>query len=74
MCNVALEASDHAVSRPKSAPEKVSSNTSVLSPTIATVLDVQSQGMQYVPSAVVSFNPFLLAEGGWVGGAQQAVM
>jgi len=55
--NVAFEASDLADSRPRSAPEKGSSSTSVLLPTIATVFDVMSEGMQYVPSAVVSFNP-----------------
>jgi len=57
MCNAAFEASDFSVSRPRSAPEKGSSNTSILSPTTATVLDVKSEGMQYVPSAIVSFNP-----------------
>jgi len=56
MSNVAFEASDLAVWRPRSSPEKGSSNTSVLSATIATVVDVKSEGMQYVPSAVVSFN------------------
>jgi len=55
--NVAFEASDLSDSRPRSAPEKGSSSTSVLSPTIATVFDMKSEGMQYVPSAVVSFNP-----------------
>jgi len=55
--NVAFEASDLADSRPRSAPEKGSSNTLLLSPTIATVFDVKSEGMQYVPSAVLSFSP-----------------
>jgi len=57
VCNVAFEASDLAVPPPRSALEKGSSNTSVLSRTIATVCDVKSEGMQYGPSAVVSFNP-----------------
>ena len=57
MSNVAFEASDLAVSSPRSAPAKGSSNTSDLSRTIATVFDVKSEGMQYVPSAIVSFGP-----------------
>jgi len=74
MCNVAFEASDLAFSRRRSAPEKGSSNTSVLSPTIATVFDKKSEGMQYAPSADVSFNPVYLTEGGRVGGARQAMV